>query len=58
MTFPIFLVFGCFRIEILDDDLLEGVEVVEVTISSDEVFIGDGTLSISISDSDDLEGML
>lgn len=62
MTFPAFLLSGeifCFGVLILDDDVLEGEESVEISITSDDVFVNadPGGLVIFVQDDDDLDGM-
>ena len=45
----------CFEVLILDDDILEGEEYVEISISADNVSV-DRNLIIVIQDGNDLEG--
>lgn len=57
VTIPPFLVIGCFEVEILDDDILEGEEGVEIAVTSDDVTVTNGVVGIIIQDDSDLQGI-
>ena len=47
----------CFNVSIVRDGTLEGNEVVSLELSSDDAVV-DGNISITISDVEDIEGIL